>query len=240
MFYWVYYIQYISSKNIRFVYVTPILPIRQVLFLFSSKLYLKIPYSYLTHGADYEEKVNVWIEATIVQRNADKTFLIARYLKDFLPKNHPWELMGNAINPMLFHKVNTIEERVQVLRDLKIVTLVDPEDFIILYIGFMVLPIKFWGMMDFIIAFENFLEQIPPENQSNVKLVFVGDGKFRPFLQKKVQQKNLEKNVIFLGRRTEIPELCSIANIGGLTSYQEGMPTVLIEMVAAGVPCMGT
>lgn len=207
---------------------------------FFLKIVKKIPYTYLIHGADYEEKLNKWIEAEVIQKYADKSFLIARYLEEFLPRNHPWELISNAIDPTPFYKINTFHERAQMLEDLNILNKIRPADFIFLYIGNMTHPAKFKGMADFIIAFEKFLKQISPKSRLETKLIFVGDGQFRKNLQNLVQQKKLEQNVIFLGKRSEIPQLCSLAHVGALISYKEGMPNVLLEMMAASVPCIGS
>ncbi len=50
----------------------------------------------------------------------------------------------------------------------------------------------------------------------------------------------LEKNVLFLGGRSDIPDLLKAMDIFCLTSYKEGLPISLIEAMATGLPVVGT
>ena len=46
--------------------------------------------------------------------------------------------------------------------------------------------------------------------------------------------------VHFLGRRDGIPQLLRAMDVFVLASVAEGMPRVILEAMAAGVPCIGT
>lgn len=52
--------------------------------------------------------------------------------------------------------------------------------------------------------------------------------------------KKLNVNVKFLGFRKDIPEICHIADIGAIPSYKEGLGLAGIEMLAAGIPVVGS
>lgn len=78
------------------------------------------------------------------------------------------------------------------------------------------------------------------------KLMLVGKG-FRndPKNSEKeinefIATNSLEKHVILMGHRTDIPELLSIMDIFCLTSLNEGLPISLIEAMATGLPVVGT
>jgi glycosyltransferase involved in cell wall biosynthesis len=55
-----------------------------------------------------------------------------------------------------------------------------------------------------------------------------------------IARKNLDKNAIMLGHRTDIPDLLGISDLFVLPSLGDALPTVLIEALAAGVPVIAT
>ena len=87
--------------------------------------------------------------------------------------------------------------------------------------------------------------RVARENE-RVKLLIVGQG-FKgeadntdEELRRFVSASRLENRVLFLGYRTDIPELLKVMDIFCLTSLQEGLPIGLIEAMAAGLPVVGT
>lgn len=64
--------------------------------------------------------------------------------------------------------------------------------------------------------------------------LFVGDGKLRPIIEKKVMKKGMLDNVRFLGRRDDIAQIIQLSDCVILPSLYEGLPTVAIESQAAG------
>lgn len=75
---------------------------------------------------------------------------------------------------------------------------------------------------------------------SDITLVIVGDGELKGELQKEAMQLGIDKNVLFLGSRLDIPELLKLFDIYVLPSLWEGMPMVLLEAMAAGCPVIAT
>lgn len=71
-------------------------------------------------------------------------------------------------------------------------------------------------------------------NFPDLKLLIVGDGKLRAEIEKQVKYHNLSDNILFLGRRKDIPEILSIIDIFLLPSFAEGLPIALLEAMAAG------
>jgi L-malate glycosyltransferase len=72
------------------------------------------------------------------------------------------------------------------------------------------------------------------------KFLLVGDGPERQKLERKVAELQLENNVVFLGHREDVPHLLSYSNISVLPSWWEGLPNVVLESMAAGVPIVAT
>ena len=67
---------------------------------------------------------------------------------------------------------------------------------------------------------------------TNVRLTIVGDGELRPQIEALIKQLDLDNDITLLGRRSDIPELLSQADIFVLASKHEGLPTVVIEAMA--------
>ena len=81
---------------------------------------------------------------------------------------------------------------------------------------------------------------------NNVKLLLIGQGfegdeeNTESELRRFIVEKKLEKNIIFMGYRSDIPELLGIMDVFCLTSLKEGLPISLIEAMASGLPVVGT
>jgi glycosyltransferase involved in cell wall biosynthesis len=73
----------------------------------------------------------------------------------------------------------------------------------------------------------------------HAKLLLVGDGKLRKNIEKQVHELHLSDKVIFAGVRPDVPELMKeLMDVFLFPSLYEGLPLVLIEAQAAGLPCM--
>lgn len=74
----------------------------------------------------------------------------------------------------------------------------------------------------------------------NISLVIAGDGPVEQDLKREALTLNLQKNVLFLGPRQDIPEILKLLDLYVLPSLWEGMPLVLLEAMAAGCPVLAT
>ena len=85
------------------------------------------------------------------------------------------------------------------------------------------------------------LTLLPKDILEKVHLLIVGrEGKLTSSLLKFVEENKLEKTVTFLGHRTAIPELLKMSDIFVFPSRFEGLPGVLIEAEASGLPIICT
>lgn len=73
-----------------------------------------------------------------------------------------------------------------------------------------------------------------------VRLLWVGDGPEREPLRRQVDRLGLSEHVHFLGRRDDVPRLLGAADLFVLPSLFEGLPLVVLEAMAAGLPVIGT
>ena len=72
------------------------------------------------------------------------------------------------------------------------------------------------------------------------RFVLVGDGEQRARFEQQVAGLGLEQNFLFLGRRTDIPEILACCDIAVLPSRAEGLPNAVLEYMAAGLPTIVT
>jgi len=94
-------------------------------------------------------------------------------------------------------------------------------------------PVK--GHIYLINAAKEIVKEFP-----KVKFVFVGDGDLRSELEECVRTRNLDKNFVFLGYRSDIPDVIKAFDIFVLPSLYEGFPNVVLEAMASGKPVVAT
>jgi len=82
-------------------------------------------------------------------------------------------------------------------------------------------------------------KRLCPQRQ-RLHFVFVGDGPLAARLQRQANEANLSRQVHFLNRRDDLPDLMADANLLVLPSRWEGMPNVVLEAMAAGKPVVGS
>ena len=74
----------------------------------------------------------------------------------------------------------------------------------------------------------------------NTRFVFVGDGPLRKELEFKVQGSMFKEKFLFLGKKDDVPEILSIADVCVLPSLSEGLSNAILEYMAAGKPVIAT
>ncbi|MCK4240971.1 MAG: glycosyltransferase family 4 protein [Candidatus Atribacteria bacterium] len=82
-------------------------------------------------------------------------------------------------------------------------------------------------------AFKNVVKE---QKDGHVKLLIIGEGNKRKYLENYVEELNLGDKVIFTGYREDVEELMALMDIFVLTSLREGLPRVLVQAAAVGMP----
>ena len=82
-------------------------------------------------------------------------------------------------------------------------------------------------------AFKNVVGE---QKYGQLKLLIIGEGNKRKCLENYVNELNLGDKVIFTGYREDVEELMPLMDIFVLTSLREGLPRVLVQAAAVGIP----
>lgn len=82
------------------------------------------------------------------------------------------------------------------------------------------------------------IKAIKKANNKELHFLICGTGPELGFLNKLAKKLEIEEQIHFLGFRTDIPELLSVADIFLFTTYQEGLPRAMMEAMSAGLPCI--
>jgi len=89
--------------------------------------------------------------------------------------------------------------------------------------------------LDFVAAARHVVDQHP-----DVQFVIVGDGPLRADVEAQVNALGLARHVHLAGLRRDVPDLMHSFDVFALTSLWEGLPRVLPQAMAAGLPIVAT
>lgn len=78
------------------------------------------------------------------------------------------------------------------------------------------------------------------KNYQNIKLLLPGIDSYNGYYQQLVKEKQLDKNIYFLGFRKDIPKLLKISDLEVASSYREGLPVNILEAMYVGLPIVAT
>lgn len=90
-----------------------------------------------------------------------------------------------------------------------------------------------------IAAFRILCEALPHERE-RLRLVLLGEGSQRAALESRIARDGLLTQVRLLGNRSDVAALFAEFDVFALSSIAEGMPGVLLEAMASGLPVVAT
>lgn len=103
-------------------------------------------------------------------------------------------------------------------------------------------PIILWvGRLDPVKGFEEMLAAFRVvSSRSRASLVIVGDGPYRPHVERLVREHGLAGRVVLMGCRKDVSRLLRSADLFLMSSRTEGLPNALLEAMAAGLGIVAT
>lgn len=107
-----------------------------------------------------------------------------------------------------------------------------PRDALVIAVG-RLSPEK--GFDQLVEAARQVLQELPATG-----FVIVGDGPSRPALEAQIREAGLDGRVVLAGFRADVDRLLPGADILAQSSHTEGLPNVVLEACAAGVPVVAT
>lgn len=111
---------------------------------------------------------------------------------------------------------------------------ISPDMFAVGTVG-RLMPIK--GFEYLIEAFSRFRQE---HGRQESKLVIVGDGPLKAMLEHCAEGYGLSHDVLFLGMRRDVYNVMRAFDVFALSSLHEGVPMVLLEAMAVGVPIVAS
>jgi glycosyltransferase involved in cell wall biosynthesis len=113
---------------------------------------------------------------------------------------------------------------------------ISPDAFVVMFVGRLQLD---KGLVEFVEA-----ARLLKKKHSDIVFVMVGapdPGNKRSVSKSTLAQWKSEGDVVFTGRREDVPDLMAMANtVAAPTFYREGLPRTLLEAAATGLPLIGT
>jgi len=76
--------------------------------------------------------------------------------------------------------------------------------------------------------------------RAEVGFVVFGEGPLRGALEQQIRQRGLEGRFVLAGFREDLPRYLPHLDLGVMSSFTEGLPVILLELFAAGVPAVAT
>lgn len=184
------------------------------------------------HGLNRSRRLRRKLANLLLFRRVNRIIPVANKVKDDVLRNN-WFLsedklfvLENSVDYERFANVSISKQQAKLLLGLP------PQAFVFGTIGRMA-PTKGYSFL--IEAFAKVKRQLPA-----AQLIFIGDGPLRNELEQQAAKTLWADSIHFLGQRNNVPELINAMDVFVLSSVAEGMPRAILEVMAAGVPCVAT
>ena len=185
-----------------------------------------IPVIYTAHLTEQSDLPVVGAE---FDGKVDKVIAVSNFNKLHLKKTG---LLSSKID-LIYHGVDAVKFRKRNLKPNVKTSLGIKEDEKVIMCVARLEPVKGIGQL---------IEAIPIilEGGNNIKVVFVGDGTHRKEYERLVEDLGVKSKVLFLGKREDVEELLSVADVFCLTSVNEALSFAILEAMAASKPVVAT
>lgn len=181
---------------------------------------------FVRHQRDSIRNTTRWL----INNHVDRAIAVSGAVRDVMVNSgvdpEKIEVIYNAIDPEQFNpdKVNRADAREELG--------IDNDDIVIGTVG----KLRHGkGVFEIIHAAHALAGKYPA-----LRLLFVGDGPERQPMERELKRLSMNDRVIFTGLRDDVERMYAAMDIFVLPSYNEGLPTVLIESMAMAKPVIAT
>ncbi|HEL1586829.1 TPA: glycosyltransferase family 1 protein [Streptococcus suis] len=171
------------------------------------------------------KKINHVINKKILKNYATEFWACSNVAANFFFEDNirnKVEIIPNAIN------VSLSEFNIECRKNIRHLNRISAETFVLGNVG----RLQYQKNQEFMLEVFKVLHKI----EKNSKLIFVGDGPDREYLQQKVKEYELVDSVIFAGLQSNIPEWLSAFDVFFFPSRFEGLSIAALEAQANGLP----
>lgn len=179
-----------------------------------------------SHNSNQDKNIKYLIKRYYMKqipKFATDFFACGKDAGDWMFQGHSFQILCNAIDVLNY--TYSPEKAVAIREDLHI-----QRDFMIGHVG------RFDIQKNHIFLLDIFNECV--KAMPNAKLLLIGDGEGRNRIEEKVKLLGLEEKVIFAGIRSDVPDLLQAMDVFVFPSLYEGVPVIMIEAQASGLPCI--
>ena len=185
---------------------------------------------YTEHARDVAPNIKVRIMDKILSYMTDRIVVVAEFLKQNLVKKEWIDPVSIAI---IYNGIDGDEfirefDRDAIFKELNIALAAK-------IIGIVARLDSIKNHRCLIKAMKKISSRLP-----DVILLVIGDGPLRGELEELAAAEQLQKNILFLGTRNDIPQLLSMLDVFVLCSLSEGLPLTILEAMAAGKSIVAT
>lgn len=179
-----------------------------------------------SHGSSQNKNLKYLLKLyyrRLIPKMATALFACGKEAGDWMFRGAPYTIMRNAIDVARF--TYNPEKAAEIRHSMGL-----EDAFVLGHVG------NFRVEKNHLFLLEIFAALLKKE--PNSRLVLVGDGIQMDACVAKAQELRIRDNVLFLGTRSDIPELLQAVDIFVLPSIYEGLPVTTVEAQAAGLPCV--
>ena len=190
----------------------------------------RVPIVYTEHDRSFPTPLRLKYFHYFFGKYATAVIAVSKAVKENLEKYEHIKnvkVIYNGIDPDLF-KPASIEEKVLKKKQLGL----NKNDFVLGNVGRM----DYWKNQRILIEILPDLKKISPQ----IKLILVGGGEEEGNLKKSAIKKGVKNDVIFLGQRSDVNQILKAFDIFVFPSLTEGLPLVVIEAMATGLPIVAS
>ncbi len=199
-------------------------------YAFWASILSKIPLVYTEHDRSFPTPLRLKFLHYFFGKYTHAVVAVSKAVKHNLEKYEHIKnikVIYNGIDPILFYPP-TAEEKILKKKQLGL----NADNFVLGNVGRM----DYWKNQRILIEILPDLKKVFP----NIKLVFVGGGDEEDNLKKLALEKKVENDVLFLGKRCDVNEILKAFDLFVFPSLTEGLPLVVIEAMATGLPIIAS